>query len=483
MPLFTQSVEDRPNILIIMTDQQRGDCLSLENHPVLMTPNMDGIGASGAMFTRCYSTCPVCIPARRSFLSGQFPRSHGLAGNHVSDWNIKHTMPSVLRTAGYHTYWAGRDMHQFPPRKRFGHDHMVIMSDYRRWVERQMPVDTHNPLSDYYGSGILANDWTARTWHLDESLHMTNWITSEAMKFLQTRDPSNPYFLTVSYLAPHPPLVPPSFYFDRYMRQPTPEPEIGDWAEAPGVSGFQEGTTQQRVRLEGEALRSVRSAYYAAINHIDDQIRRLLYAIDQNNTIVIFTSDHGEMLGDHYLWWKGVPYEGSARVPLLIRAPERFGIDRGSVVDQPVCLEDIMPTVLELIDTDIPGSVEGRSLVPLLRKEEVQWRKHIHIEHCADSMPQDTLRMGSLAHHTLTDGREKFIWFSVTGREQFFDLTSDPQESRNLIHDPASQERVDFWRTKLIQELVGQPGGFTDGNRLLSGRPYPPNLYEASLNG
>lgn len=473
-------VFDKPNILLIMTDQQRGDCLGGEGHPVLLTPNMDGIAAEGVRFSRCYSTCPVCIPARRSLLSGQFPATHGLAGNDTGEWDVRYTLPSVLRAAGYHTYLAGRDMHQFPVRKRYGYDHMVVMADYRRWLDRHAPTDTYQPggiLGDYYSSGISMNDWTARSWHLDESLHQTNWTTNEAMKFLQIRDPSVPFFLTVSYLAPHPPLVPPSFYMDRYLRQPTHEPAIGEWAEPPEASGFQIGMNQNRVRLTGEALTSCRAAYYASINHIDDQIRRLLHpssGIDFNNTIVLFTSDHGEMLGDHYLWWKGVPYEGSARVPLLIRAPERFGIRPGQVIGQPAALEDIMPTLLELAGLDIPDTVEGRSLLSLMRgQEDAPWRDYIHIEHSEKSLE------ASLAHHTLTDGKEKFIWFARTGREQFFDLTADPHECADESGNPAYAEKIDGWRRRLIVELDGRPEGFSDGTRLIPGRPYRAKIGEA----
>lgn len=463
----------KPNILLIMTDQQRGDCLSAEGHPALMTPNMDGIAAGGARFSHCYSTCPVCIPARRSLLSGQFPASHGLAGNAVEEWHVRHTLPSVLRSAGYHTYLAGRDMHQYPVRKRYGYDHMVVMEDYKRWLARKAPTDTYAPLGDYYASGILANDWTARSWHLDEGLHMTNWATDEAVKFLKTRDPSCPYFLTVSYLAPHPPLVPPSFYLERYLRIPLPEPVAGDWAERPTVAGFQEGTKQQRVLLTGEALKYARAAYYAMIHHIDDQIRRLLHpssGIDPDNTIVIFTSDHGEMLGDHYLWWKGVPYEASARVPLLIKAPARFGIDRGTVVEEPVALEDIMPTVLDLAGVGIPDSVEGKSMLPLMRKEAASWRPYVHIQHCAETME------ASLAHHSLTNGREKYIWFAKTGREQFFDLQEDPNECRNLIACPKREETIAAWRARLIRELAAMPGPFSDGRTLIPGQPYPARM-------
>ncbi len=150
---------------------------------------------------------------------------------------------------------------------------------------------------------MLNNDWTARPWYLDEHLHYTNWVMDQALEFLEHRDPTCPFFLTVSFLAPHPPLQPPAFYFERYLRTGVPDPVIGDWEEPPAHDGLGDDVASPHVHLQGEALLSMRAAYYGAINHIDDQLRRFL---DQNtalgrlmseNTIVIFTSDHGEMLG------------------------------------------------------------------------------------------------------------------------------------------------------------------------------------------
>jgi arylsulfatase A-like enzyme len=462
--------EPRPNILLIMTDQQRGDCLGIEGHPVLLTPTMDRIAGQGVRFTRAYTTCPSCIAARRSLLSGQFPVTHGMVGYHDGvEWDAPPTLPQVLSEHGYQTCLVGRNMHQHPPRKRYGFDHMVISGqdgDYQEWLARLEPEGS----GGYYGTGVMHNDWTARPWHMPEAYHMTNWTVNEALTFLRKRDPSCPFFLVVSFLAPHPPLIPPAPYMDRYLRQDLPEPVIGDWATAPDNDGLGMGQSSDRVDLQGEALRSARAAYYGLINHIDDQINRLLNPVDGvdritgDNTIVVFTSDHGEMLGDHYLWRKTLPYEPSARIPLLIRAPERFGIQSGHVADQAVCLEDIMPTLLEMAGVDVPETVEGKSLVPLLRGEPVDWRPYLHIEHAP-------------VHHTLTDGKEKFIWFAQTGLERYFRLDEDPKELRDLIDDPQYSERTSTWRGRLVDLLKDRREGFSDGEKLVPGRPYPA-LYE-----
>lgn len=462
-------MSNQPNILFIITDQQRGDCLSAEGHPVLMTPNMDTIAQKGVRFTHFYSACPSCIAARRSMLSGKHPYTNGMVGYQDGvPWDERTTMPSVLGQHGYQTGLIGRSMHQYPPDKRFGYDmaeengHMGS-NDYDQWLEKNGPPDN----GGWFGGGIMHNDWTAKPWHLEEHLHFTNWTVNRALKFLERRDRTAPFFLTVSFIAPHPPLQPPGYYLNRYLRTGVPDPAIGGWAEPP--EGMAEGgqglTAPNKIRLEGEALLSTRAAYFGLINHVDDQINRLLNGvagIDRmtgHNTIVAFTSDHGEMLGDHYMWRKSRAYEASARVPFLVRAPKRYELKAGSVVNEPTTHADIMPTLLDMADIDIPHTVEGRSLLPLLRGHEVDWREFIHIEHAPE-------------HQALTDGREKYIWLVQTGEEQFFDLIKDPDESNNLASIEKHSQRVNLWRSRLVRTLEGRPEGFTDGKSLFSGRRY-----------
>jgi arylsulfatase len=459
----------RPNILLILVDQHRGDSLSIEGHPALLTPTMDSIARNGVRFSRCYSTCPVCIPARRSILSGQFPATHGMVGYQERvEWDAPATLPGELTRAGYQTALVGRCMHQYPARKRFGYGQMRTQLDYAEWMRRRLP-DVRAPSGEhsslYYSSGVMHNDWTARPWPYEEELHPTNWTVNEALRFLETRDPSCPFFLTVSFIAPHPPLVPPAFYLERYLRLELPQPVIGSWAVAPGPGDLAADPAPFRVHLEGEALRSCRAGYYGLINHLDDQIRRLLNPVDGvqamtgGDTVVLYSSDHGEMLGDHYLWRKSMPYEGASRVPLLLSAPERFGFARGSTFREPVCLEDLMPTLLDIAGAGIPESVEGRSVLPLCRREAVEWREHVHIEHAP-------------TFHALTDGKTKYVWLVETGREQLFDLDEDPAELRDLAGEPGRDQLLRGWRARLARELADRPEGFSDGSHLVPGQTY-----------
>ena len=460
-------MDKRPNFLVIMTEQHRGDCLGIDGHPVLQTPNIDSIAGGGVRFTHAYTTSPSCIPARRSFLSGQFPATHSMVGYKEGvEWNAPPTLPEVLGNAGYHTFWVGRSMHQHPIRKRYGFDHMLIGEDYYQWLEENSPGGFPKGEKGWFGSGVMHNDYTVHPWSLPEYLHQTNWTVDRALEFLEKRDPSCPFFLVISFIASHPPLQPPPFYFERYIRTGVPEPFIGDWEKEPPNGGIGLDIGSHSVKLTGEKLLSARAGYYGLINHVDDQIRRILNPVKgittetKDNTVVIFTSDHGEMLGDHYHWHKVLPYEGSARIPFLIQSPKRFNLNSGTVIDKPICLSDIMPTVCDFAGIDIPDTVEGRSLLLLMKEISTDWRKYLHIEH-------------SPVHHTLTNGKEKYIWFVQDGREQFFDLSKDPTECHDLIDDPKESARISVWRNLLIQELKDRPEGFTDGKKLISGRPYP----------
>ena len=480
---------DRPNILLIMTDQQRGDCLGAAGHPVVQTPQLDELAGAGTRFNRAYSTCPSCIAARRSLLSGQFPTSHGMVGYAAhQQWEPAATLPDELRKAGYHTGIVGRNMHQHPFRKRYGYEQMSLAGgvnqsdDYSQWLKERVTSG-----GNYYGAGPGHNDWVARPWHQDENLHQTNWTVDRALEFLEKRDPTVPYFLTVSFLAPHPPLTPPAFYYDRYRNMDLSKPAIGDWCAKPDAALTGSRMNASRIDLKAEALASMQAGYFGLINHVDDQLRRIFNqptSMVDANTVVIFTSDHGEMLGDHYMFRKSEPYQSSACVPMIFSAP-KLGINQCNVRDEAVCLEDIMPTCLELAGVPIPPSVDGRSLVPLLTQGKSKaasktagktagksagktaskaiaasdWREWLFGEHAPNA-------------HYVTDGRYKFVWRPADGSEQFFDLDKDPKELHNLVSLTKHKRLAVKWRKRLVDHLTDRPEGFVKNGKLIAGQPY-----------
>ncbi len=474
----------QPNILLIITDQHRGDCLGVEGHQALQTPYLDHLAASGARFRKAYSACPVCVPARRTLMTGKRPATHGVTMNYDT-WLEGPTLPQALGDAGYQTHLCGK-LHLWPKRAMYGfqsadwadspHGRHEQDDDYQGFLRRHgadmpMPGVAH---------GANYNGWVARPWHLEERLHFTNWVTDCAMAFLDRRDPTRPFFLNVSYHQPHEPCTPPQAYWDRYINAELPEPPIGDWARVFDGPNVGQPVTSWRTQLTRAQQRQYQAGYYGCINHIDDQIGRLLTVLP-SNTIVCFVSDHGEMLGDHQWIRKRTPYEGSARIPFLVRFPDGLGVEPGQVRSEPVELMDVMPTLLEAAAVPTPEGMDGSSLLPLLRDGAPRPHDYVHGE-CA-IVPS----MGGGMHY-LTDGRTKYVWYPGTGREELFDLERDPQELVNLAEergpDPNANAQaalpaagLDRWRGVLARELEGRPEGFVrDGALAVTGCDAPPCL-------
>ena len=432
-----------PNILLITTDQQRYDSLGINGNPICRTGNLDALAASGTNFSRCYVTCPVCIPARRTLISGLHPRSHGMMG-YRDGWEFDPPtpLPAAFSAAGYQTQLVGK-LHLHPQRKPFGFDHMVLSesanyrpdsphqkeNDYTDWLAEQGVPFVSN------AHGISGNGRSARPFNLGEEYHHTSWVAHEAQRFFrERRDPGRPWFMHLSFVAPHPPLIPPQAYWDRYIHMPQHRPTLGEWAPprddrrrgVPYTSGVGPFPTDE--------IHDAIAGYYGLIHHIDDRINHVIdayyeYWTDRAGepTWIVFSSDHGEMLGDHHLFRKSLPYESSAHVPLLITG-RNVEVPRGTC-DALVTWEDIMPTLLDLAGVAIPDGLDGRSLVPLMRGEAESVRDAV-FGMCHDAFANDFLIRDQL----------KYIRYRKTGEEQLFDLADDPRELHDLSADAARLE-------------------------------------------
>lgn len=464
--------DTRPNIIFILADQWRGDCLGVDGHLTVQTPYLDDLAARGTRFRHAYSACPSCIPARAILWSGLnqwhtgvlgMGRGHGPIPN-----DFKHTLPGELTRAGYQTHLVGKG-HFHPQRDLLGFQSAELdesgriatpgfKDDYRTWFEQHAPAgvtpDDH---------GVDWNSWLARPWHTHEHLHPSAWIMSRAIDWLKRREQDRPFFLNISFERPHSPYVPPAPYWDMYLRHPTPPPYMGDWADIYAQDVVAPDPNAWWARLSDERVHRARSGYYGDISFIDTQLGRLLQWMRRYapavlaNTWFVFASDHGDMLGDHHLWRKTYGYEGSARIPLIICPPK--GSPR-KVADEVVELRDIMPTLLDVAGVPCP-KVDGQSMTPLLT-DKAPWRSYIHGEHAACYAMEQEM-------HYVTDGRQKFIWLPRLGREQFFDLTADPGETRDLIDDPGYQATIKLWRDRLTEELARRDIGWVK-----DGRPYCP---------
>jgi len=458
---------ERPNIIFILTDQMRGDCLSVTGHPVVRTPNIDSLAQRGMAFTSAYSPCPSCIAARASIWTGLSPSSHGRLGYQDQVvWRYDNMLAQVLSDCGYQTHCVGKT-HYYPQRAHLGFQSLdsyeamqnfdgKYVNDYHEWLREK----TGRPLA-HLDHGLDSNSWNARPSPLPEELHNNTWVVTKGLEFIRRRDRTRPFFLNLSFHRPHPPIDPPQTFYDIYRDRTIPPVPVGDWAGGNDVPVS--GLTCWRGRLGEDVLADSRRAYYAQIAHIDAQIGRLLAAgrsLGLSNTVFIFTADHGEMLGDHHLFRKCYAYEGSAKVPLVV-CP--VGGCQEHFCDQPVTLTDIYPTVLECAGIETPSACEGKSLVGLCDGSARQWRDFVHGEHAACYEKDHGMQF-------LTDGGYKYIWHTSTGREQFFDLAQDPNELHDLALSGKAADRVTLWRTRLVDLLAERPqDGLSDGSKLIPG--------------
>jgi arylsulfatase A-like enzyme len=263
-----------------------------------------------------------------------------------------------------------------------------------------------------------------------------------------------------------------------------PEPVVGDWA--PAVPGPMRGEDPEAVKttalvhLDEREMHRWQAAYFGAIHHVDFQLGRVLQYMRETGTLqhtfILFTSDHGEMLGDHHMIGKARPFGGSANVPFLCRPPASWGYPVAQTVRAPVGLQDVMPTLLAAAGVPAPETCTGRSVLPLMRGEAAEtagWRDALHGEHMS-RYPA----FGGM--HYLTDGRTKYCWFSQTGEELLFDLEADPREQHNLAGTAGAAGRLKVWREQLVERLHDRPEGFVEGGRLVAGKQHGPLVSGAA---
>jgi arylsulfatase A-like enzyme len=321
------------------------------------------------------------------------------------------------------------------------------------------------------GLGVTYNHWQARPWPLGNDLHPTTWVVNKARQLLLKAAADQPLFLTASFYAPHPPLFPPKEYFDDCLGRQLPPAAHGDWVAWDSLTpkGDEGG---HRVLLQGETLRRAQAGYFGLIEHLDREIAPLVADFRARSEaagrpwLVVLATDHGEMLGDHGYFRKCEPFEGSANIPLIICGSADLGFSRGRRCLEPVCLEDLLPTLAELAGARCPD-VDGVSLVRVLRGEVGEIRPWLCFEHAPCYSNEQ-------AFHALTDGHLKYIWRPYDGKEHLFDLDNDPREEHDLAADPSRQDSLVQWRSRLARWLAPRPEGFSDGKRLIAGRPYPP---------
>ena len=434
---------DPPNVLFITVDDLNTD-LGTYDHDLVNSPHIDRLAARGVRFDRAYCQYPVCSPSRSSFLTGLYPEQTGVLTNQDSfRQNIPDipTIPQWFREHGYHTARVGKIFHYGVPRQ-IGSDGM---DDPRSWSETVNPRGIDREVHDRIHTLVPNQFGGTLSWlrlERDEGLHTDELGAAAAIRIMEEQHPSRtgkPLFLAVGFYRPHTPFVAPTPYFELYpLDQIDPVIELlGDRADIP-IAALADRPRQRELTVEQR--REIIQAYYASVSLMDAQVGRLLNALEQldldDNTIVVFVSDHGYHLGHHGLWQKGDLFEGSVRVPLIVAGPE--GQQNGSGTKALVELVDLYPTLVDLAGLPAPEHLKGQSLRPVLEDTErpgrataftVGWSR-------AAWMHPEMSGRNVMGYSIRTERFRYTEWDGGNAGAELYDYDMDPMEINNLVDDP-----------------------------------------------
>jgi choline-sulfatase len=466
----------RPNFLFIFCDQLRGDALgSLETLPPLRTPAMDDLAARGVRFASCYTPNPVCVPAREAVVTGRWAHRYGCMENGGPRASAAvPTFPRLLHEAGYVTFSAGKQ-HFHPVRDGRGYGRMMLSEgqpayrqddDYLLFLRDHgqghvtMPGGRRGPYYYYPQESPVPDE-----------MHMTPWTAARCVEFIRANR-NRPFLCTAAFFKPHPPFDPPRRYWDRYPTEAVTLPEVPEEDRAPHGQLDIFLRTQNRSKSmdapDEARMRAVRSAYYALVEQIDDAIASLVQTLRDcdvlENTIVVVSADHGELLGEHDAWGKRSFYEGSACVPLLMSWPAELpaGVVRGA----PVTTIDLFPTFLDAAGVELPEGLDGVSLLPYARDGVPPERPGVAAEYGNERVFKLMWRWRETGANGIARDW-KYVWLANGGREQLFDLTADPHEMANLAARDrdrcaaAHAQLVEWCRQTDFESALGPDGRLT----------------------
>jgi len=480
----------RPNIIVILCDQLRADALGFMGNGIVKTPNLDRLAREGTVFAQAFVTQPTCTPSRASLLSGCYPSTlrSRMVGCYTPD--DPRFLPRVLRDRGYRTASIGK-IHLVPQRaepwavartqRRLGvfdyygfqevdlvngHGDRCFGPQYTAWIRAKVP-DLESRLSwrRCYAPGIRES----YTYELPAEVHSSNYIGERVVSFLRNAASEHqPFFLHVSFPDPHPPFAVPEPYASMYCpaEMPPPIPPVTDSVDPPplhldvyfarnlrmkGQKGSRDrviGTKPEHYdRYSTADWQQVKALYYGMITLVDENVGRILTTLREtglsDSTTVVFTSDHGDYLGDHGMYGKGLPYDGALHVPLVFSG---VGAMPGQRVEEVTSLLDVTPTILDIAGVEEPEGVQGVSLRQVLAGEEKTTRRAVLTENDDDFVP---MRM-----RVLTTADWKLVIYAGEDFGELYDRRNDPAEIHNLwSNTDYAMQRAELYEM-LMEEIL-----------------------------
>lgn len=438
----------KPNILFITSDQHRWDCLGVQKHPVVYTPHLDQLAHEGTLFNRAYSDAPICIPARTTMITGIESHHYGCP-NYNSGYRIQRDrqdfLGSLMTSAGYQTCLVGKTHWHTPERFRAGFEHV-------EWLAKMRVEDYRETGRGRNPTGIGFNSLSPGLSQIPTHLHSSDWITDRALEFLDLRERDQPFCLWASYIDPHPPLVTDEPYFSMYDGIEIPPAQVGAWSEDETcpVDIRAKQISSKVADIPPHILNKSKGVYYGMITKLDYQLGRLIGKLmkdnDWDNTLVVYASDHGEMLGDHNLSCKSNFLEAAARVPFIVKPPASDNAPNSVRCDSLVQLADLLPTFCDYAGCNDPADVDGKSLRPIIEGKADKVREYLHGQ------------IGN--HHMYHDGRYKYLYFADDGSELCFDTENDRDDLC-----PLDETRAAEMRDKLVLHLASE-----DHNHICDGK-------------
>lgn len=446
----------KPNIVVIQADQLAPQALGAYGDEAARTPHIDSLAEDGAVFDRAYCTTPLCAPSRASMMTGQMPSELGCHDNGDDFPASEPTFAHHLRNAGYHTALIGR-MHFIGPDQHHGFEERLTTDVYPADMDmvpdwRRDPADRlqwYHDADAVFTAGV--SKATVQQDFDDEVGFRTLRHLNDRVRVNQREGEDVPFLMVTSFIHPHDPYEPPREHWDRFAEVDIPDPAH------PQVPSPDEDPHSHRLRaMSGfdrrdptlEETRRARRSYYAAVSYIDDHVGRIRDRLDElgllESTVIVVTSDHGDMLGEKGLWFKMSPYEQSSRVPLIIHGPEHL-VPRGRFAN-PVSLLDLAPTLRELAgepDEDVDPR-RGLSLLESARRESDGQAGPEDRDVLIEYLAEGTLR----PQLTLVRGRYKYV-VCPGDPDQLFDLDADPDELANIASVPEHAELVRLLRKAL----------------------------------
>lgn len=461
-------MRQKPNVLLLFADQFRWDCIGALGEKPIVTPHLDALCREGAVFTRAYSPSPVCVPARMSMFYGQYPFNTGVTNNSSSFTPHQKNFMQALGDNGYYCHGIGK-MH-------FTHDRDGLNGFHSR--ERQEELSASADQDEYlkyiqskgYRKVFDMNGQRSEMYYIPQVSqlpaedHPTQWIGDRSVEFIRNYRRQKPFFLMSSFIHPHPPFSPPTPWNKMYRVPFVDDPIIPDDYEKllVYINHYQNRYKYRDNGIDKNLVKTMRAFYYACISFIDYQIGRIREALERkgilDETLILFTSDHGELLGDYNSFGKRCMLDSSAKIPFLMRYPA--GIKPQSRYDMPVNLVDIYPTLLDAATASVPGlKLDGVSLFDLICGKT--GREYVYSQ----------FSEGAKGLYMLAGKHEKLVYSAADNKTLYFDARTSPREEKAHVNSRKPSPRSRIMKEALISLLKAHVPAAVSGNTF---KKHPP---------